>query len=195
MPSDRVPLRPTYATLETLPAIEEHAPRYILTRYCSARVPAHLPAGLATTSASKAGLALVPGTGATAASAHPPTATTGRGSTPPTTTTAGRHQPRASTRTAHRARSRCPATARSPRRTAASTSATSHTTSNGANSRTSCVKVCSAHSLPPLHHSLTRVAAGDVVFADVLLLANGMSKVSGIMAGHLAFLGWFCRNR
>ncbi|TKA68567.1 hypothetical protein B0A55_08902, partial [Friedmanniomyces simplex] len=30
--------------------------------------------------------------------------------------------------------------------------------------------------------------AGDVIFADVLLLGNGMSKVSGIMAGHLAFL-------
>ena len=31
--------------------------------------------------------------------------------------------------------------------------------------------------------------AGEVVFADVLLLPNGMSKVSGIMAGHSAFLG------
>ena len=35
-----------------------------------------------------------------------------------------------------------------------------------------------------MHVRLTIIAAGEVIFADVLLLPNGMSKVS-------RFLGWF----
>lgn len=41
--------------------------------------------------------------------------------------------------------------------------------------------------LPARPHVLTSLTAGQVLYADVLELPNGMSKVSKIQAGLLAF--------
>jgi hypothetical protein len=87
-------------------------------------------------------------------------------------------------------------TVKTPSKTAVFTSATSPTTSSGTISRTTCAKVWQTHQRNlQLHYEiLTRFTAGQVLFADVLELPNGMSKVSKIQAGLLALPIHICTH-
>ena len=54
---------------------------------------------------------------------------------------------------------------------------TYHMMSSGIISKISCDKVREANSFAMLHMMANLTEAGEVIFADVLLLPNGMSKV------------------